>query len=794
MSVPAISFWRQACTACALLCLAFATASTPAQVVELRQAQRIDNTGTKQVELPDLMRQLPDSTVPLSASYQLLVELDTPPRHLAIWLPGLIAHARLRLNGHVLFDRLDDVSATLPRGSERMRLVEVPDAFVRPDRNLIEIDVAGHRLTSLSHVVVGERAVLERLYLRRLFGVVVGPAIVAVVVGSLALCVLLLWVRRGDALYGYFGLGSLFWAIHTAWSVMPETPLTGAHLTVWWTTLYGLFVAMLVIFCVRFAGWHWPRFDRGLTVAALSAPLVLYAAERAGSLDVAQEAWLLGCIAAVAVGLVAVGRYVWTHRNTASALLLLTGVVSMAFGVYDWLVNHEAHDNNPVFLVPYAGLLFVVLVAWMLIDRFVAASRELEAMNLELEQRVATKSAELSGALVQMRDAKEHAEAANRTKTSFLAAASHDLRQPIHALGLYMQALAEQTQAGAQPELVQRMKASLAALESMFNALLDISRMDAGVVVPDVRPFALQSMLHRVADEFVALAADKGLRLSVRMSPPAGGPSASSDPMLVERVVTNLLGNAMRYTTEGGVLLSCRLRRGNPARWLVEVWDTGPGIAAAEQERVFEEFYQLGNLQRDRSAGLGLGLSIVRRLCDLLGHRLRLVSRPGRGTRFMLELPATDRSPALPEPELRHRQFDGFVVAVVEDDAEVRASTQLLLERWGCRVHAGADAAEVLASDRAGATLQSIVADFRLRDGHTGIEAIQALRTACGRELPAVIVSGDSSPQQLAQVQASGFECLGKPVAPQRLRGWLSAAAAAATPGATHDSDAGDLP
>jgi len=280
------------------------------------------------------------------------------------------------------------------------------------------------------------------------------------------------------------------------------------------------------------------------------------------------------------------------------------------------------------------------------------------------------------------------------------------------------------------------MKASLSALESMFNVLLDMSRMDAGAVTAHHRPFAIDTMLHRLAAEFAPLAMEKGLRLSVRISPsPSSSPDhatlhAASDPMLVERILLNLLGNALKYTRSGGVLLSARLRsardgpgaghhagsRGQGRHWRIDIWDSGVGIAAADQGRVFEEFYQVGNPQRDRAAGLGLGLSIVRRLCDLLGLHLEMRSRLGRGTRFTLRVPSTTE--ALPDDAhtaMARGPIDSLGVGVVEDDPEVRDGMQRLLGHWGCRVYAGADAHEVLAQEGAAANLRAIVADFAER-------------------------------------------------------------------------------
>lgn len=759
-----------------LLCampVTLAAQPSDATVATLREAWRISNTGSGRVELPDTLAFERGMALPLRASYAFSFESAAPPARLALWLPGLIAHARVRLNGHVLLDRLDDPTAPLPRGSERIRFIEVPQEFVRQGKNHILIEVAGPDTLRLSPLFVGPPDVLERRHERRLFGVVIGPGIVAVVVASLALCVLLLWVRRGEAMYGYFAVGSLAWALHTAWSVSPISLMPPLHRHVWWTTLYGFFVVMLVIFCMRFAGWRWPRFERTATLASLAGPLWLYPASYLG-IENAQELWLLGAIGMVVIGLAAVWRYVWMHRNTASTLLLLTGAVSLGFAAHDWFLNHAGSDNNPVYLVPYAGLLFVMLVAWLLIDRFVSASSELELMNFQLEQRVSAKSEELTRALSQMSDARDHAEAANRTKTHFLAAASHDLRQPIHALGLYVQALGEARLDAEQTELVQRIKASLGVMRSMFDALLDISRMDAGAVVPQRQSFRIDLMLRRLAAELAPLADEKDLRLSLYLGKFDRAPFALSDPLLVERILQNLLGNALKYTTSGGVLLSCR-RRGCD-RWRVEIWDTGAGIPAADQARVFEEFFQVSNPERDREAGLGLGLAIVRRLCDLLGHALVMHSQLGRGTHFALELPCSEEAPPTEHEVLQRPLHSGLVVGVIEDDPEGRDSMQRLLQRWGCRVYTGADETELLRQDDLGQVLQAVIADYRLRGRHNGIDAIHALRAACGREIPALIVSGDTSPRQLAAIQASGLPFLSKPVQPALIHDWLSTA------------------
>jgi len=448
------------------------------------------------------------------------------------------------------------------------------------------------------------------------------------------------------------------------------------------------------------------------------------------------------------------------QRSTQGVLLLATGALALAFGVRDWLLDRELSDNNPVFLTNYSGLLFFPLVAWILIDGFVRTARELKRLNLELERRVASKSAQLQGAVEQMRVAKDAAEAANRAKSTFLAAASHDLRQPAHALGLYLAALRAEHMSAEQGVVIDRMADAVTALDTMFNALLDISRMDARALDVDMHAFALAPMLHRLAEGFAREATEKNLRLSVRLSAAVPSRNALSDPLLLERIIRNLLDNAVKHTQAGGVLLSCRMRGGPAGHWRIEVWDTGPGIPAADCERVFEEFFQLGNLERNRAAGLGLGLSIVRRLSNLLNHPLRLVSTVGRGTRFVLDVPATDEASRSVSSDLQIGTMKLLGVGVVDDDPEVRTAMRVLLERWGCVVTTGASAEELIAcaGDRPAPRLQALIVDYQLGDGRNGVDAIAALRRACKANQPALIISGASAPGRFAQLKASGLE------------------------------------
>ena len=772
------------------LVLAFAPCPTIAASTANHRGAQVASTAMRtlpggareRVELPDWF---PASMEPSAsdavreASYSIDVDLGSAPTQVAVYLPGVIGHLRVAVNGRVILDALPDPVGPSPRGMGRIQLVEIPEPQLRPGINQIELTLRGRSWISLSKIIVGPTSALNQLRDAKAFGLVYGPALVAAIISCLGLSVLLLYLRRPkETLYGYFGAAALAWGLHTLASVVPMPWLSGPHYRVWWTVLYTVVVAALASFALRFAGYRWWRLERGLWIATGLSPLVLYAAHAAGVYGVVQEIWRLGLVAVGFLGLGAVAVRAWRERSVDSALLVLAGAAAASLGAADWVRARYDSDNMPIFLAPFAGLPFVVLVTWFLIDRFVRATESLEALNSELEMRVERKSAELVSAMQSMRAARDAAEAANRAKTSFLAAASHDLRQPMHALGLYMAALRNQPMSEIQHELAERMAGSVAALESMFDSLLDLSRMDAGVLVPEQRVCELDHLLRRVVAEFAAEADQAGLRLAIRIV--AGGRPlrAFTDPVLLERIVRNLIANAVKYTLHGGVLVSCRLRRCEGAAiWRIEVWDSGPGIPDAEQARVFDEFYQVGNPERDRRAGLGLGLSVVRRLTMLLGLPLQLRSTPGRGSRFRVDVTATAMSAPAVAPLITADSVAGLGVAVIEDDPEVRDGMQRLLGGWGCRVAAGADAAEVARhADEHRMHLHVVVADLRLRDGSDGLAEIAALRRHCGRDLPALVVSGDSAPERVALMQRSGLPWLSKPVPAPRLHSWLIAA------------------
>ena len=409
-----------------------------------------------------------------------------------------------------------------------------------------------------------------------------------------------------------------------------------------------------------------------------------------------------------------------------------------------------------------------------LIDALTVQKAEAEKARQEAETANQGKSRlveELTEQKARAEKARQTAEAANQAKSRFLAAASHDLRQPLHALGLFAGALTEKIQYPEVRHIVNNINASVEALEALFNELLDISKLDAGIIEPNMCHFSIAATLQRLHTEYSPRAEQKALEFRVR---PCDA-MVRSDPMLLERILRNLVSNAIRYTQTGAVLLVCR-KRGNRLR--IEVRDSGIGIPPEQRDKIFEEFYQLGNPERDRNKGLGLGLAIVKRLEQLLGYKVDVKSALCKGSLFSVEVPLGERmaaQPALQEVGGRASyNFDSELVVVVDDEMAVRESVQILLELWGCEVIAAGSTEEAQELLRNSRPPSLIIADYRLRGNATGIEAIQSIQTMFRANIPGVLITGDTGPERLREAKASGYQLVHKPVAPAKLRSILN--------------------
>jgi signal transduction histidine kinase/CheY-like chemotaxis protein len=356
------------------------------------------------------------------------------------------------------------------------------------------------------------------------------------------------------------------------------------------------------------------------------------------------------------------------------------------------------------------------------------------------------------------------AEESALSKSRFLAAASHDLRQPMHALNLYLGVLAHYEWPPAAQPVMEHVRQCAQTMDEMFRAMLDLSRLDAHVTQAEFSIFPIADVLRKIHIEFAQQAQAKGLQLHSF----GGSAYVSSDPELLERMLRNLVANAVRYTTQGKILMGCR-RVGGAIQ--IGVYDTGLGIAPDQQHLVFEEFYQVGNPTRDRSQGLGLGLAIVQRLARLLNTPLRLVSQPGRGSVFSITVPVAYLHPQKIESrpiwgDRPRGTLEGTFVALVDDEQLILDATHLLLEHWGCSVMSatsGSNMVEQLA--HCARVPDVIISDYRLRDPDNGYDVIQLLRSEFNQDIPAILVTGDTSPQRIQTLLSTGLQVLHKPVA-----------------------------
>ncbi|MEQ1537145.1 MAG: hybrid sensor histidine kinase/response regulator [Burkholderiaceae bacterium] len=461
-----------------------------------------------------------------------------------------------------------------------------------------------------------------------------------------------------------------------------------------------------------------------------------------------------------------------TAVGTIVVICILAGILGGTVGLLSPVL--------PVFIafaVPTVGLTAAKMAelndpaysAFSIIAVMYLAVLMAQARNSSIATRTAIELRFENFVLMRQAEAARHeAEDANNAKSKFLAAASHDLRQPIHAQGLFLSVLSRTQLNPKQVELVNNISAASSASVEMLNTLLDFSRIDAGVVQPRKESFRIQHMLNKIEREFEPQADAKGLAYRSRETDLV----VQSDPALVELILRNLVSNAIRYTERGAVLVACR-KRGDFAS--LEVWDTGIGVAVDQQTEIFKEFHQLGNPERDRQNGLGLGLSIVQGLTRALGHKLSLHSRLQRGSVFKLALPVAQAfavvQPILNEnasTESTKSVLRGLQVLVIDDDEAVLSAMALLLESWGCQVASASSIEQALALAQ-DIRPDVLISDYRLRNQHTGAQAIQQIRQQLGETIPALIITGDTAPDRLREAHSSGIPLLHKPLSPTEL-------------------------
>lgn len=552
-------------------------------------------------------------------------------------------------------------------------------------------------------------------------------------------------------------------------------------------TLPGVIVS-ITLMPVAMVAVMWARVDRGVLIGWCTAAFAVTAWRLTLNrmyvrcAPAPSEAARWGrryTITALASGLAwgVAGMLFFVPDSTAHQVFLFTSIVGLCAGSIIlnsyWIASYYAFALPALSLssarmlaeggFAYQGLAALTLMLGVVLLQVAHGTRKsalaairLRFENLDLVER--------------LRQEKGRAEDASRDKTRFLASASHDLRQPVHALTLFADALRVEQTSERGKALLGDMGQSIHALNQLLESLIDISKLDAGVVKPAPMHFALRPLIERLRAEYLPQARAGGLDFAVS----GDDRVVHSDPALLEAILRNLISNAIRYTPSGRIDVTCG---GRDRVVHIDVRDTGIGVPHDRQRDIFREFYQLHNPERDRSKGLGLGLAIVARLASLLGHRIELRSAPGEGSCFTVALPegemctvaATDTVVETLEPQ----DLRGMRVLVIDDEVAVRRAMSALLESWGCRAMLAGSETEALGALDDGGAADVIIADYRLSGGKTGVEVIERLRRAIGAEVPALIVTGDTDPQRIREAQSSGHALMHKPVQPGKLRAYL---------------------
>jgi signal transduction histidine kinase len=562
----------------------------------------LDGGEARPVTLPDIAEAASRGTI-VRARYRVGADLGARPRPQALYASGLVGRARISLNGAVLVDEIADPLPPAPRGLALLRLLDLPGALLRPGVNVIEIELAGRGAVSLSALRIGEREALAALRDRKALLMVIGPLVVAAVMGSLGLSMLVLYLRlRSEALYGYFAAGAVLWALHTAWTVAPQRLLTGTHQDVWWNSLYAVFVVMLVLFCLRFGQRSRRWIERALLGAVLATPALLYGAAALGALGPAAEALRLGLVVLAASALGAVAHRAWHRRRLDSALLVFAGLVGAGFGLRDWLVFHGGDDNLPVALTPYAGLPFILLVSALLIERFVRTTRALGRLNRDLDARVARREAELAANYERL-GALERAQAASGERQRIMREL-HD--------GLGAKLVAAQLR-------IDRAELDREGLSRELRACLTDMRLATEALTPGEAE--LGALIGNFLFRWEGLLRDAGVRAAWQVELPAAGQHVPPYVALqLLRVMQEALSNVLRHADAHRV----QLRLAHDGRALVlAIEDDGRGIAPG-------------------GAAAGRGLPDMRSRAGAIGARFVLEAPPGGGTRVGLHLPWPD--------------------------------------------------------------------------------------------------------------------------------------------------------
>ena len=734
----------------ALCWLASAQADDEA-VISVTEAEFSDNLGGpwRTVALPDTWASRGQAHSARGYYRASFVLAAAPDSRWALRIDRLSSHHEVRLNGELVHGTLDR-SGTLRRPLQAW--IALPPAMLRGGSNRLEVTIDAGVRAGMSVWILGPASALEPGFAWSRYRQETLPQLLNAASAGVALFVLLLWwVRRSDVAMGSFAALSLLMSLRNQGYLSLGSPFPVGVTDLLFFLAQVATALLLGVFAMAFSG-HRPHWYRSalLATAMLLPPLAVWAGW-AGVLHQART-WVYPWLLALALPALALVLMAARARRSAAELSLVgTMAIMLGVSLRDYFLQQGHTSIMDNYWVPYAMPVLLMAFAATQSQRLVAALAGVEQANQTLEQRVAERTRELA--------------AANSAKTRFLAAASHDLRQPMLSIGLLVGLLREQAQSPAMTRVVQRLSDATQAMEGLLKRLLDLSRLEASTARARLQALPLQTLFDAVGVHHAEQAQNKGLRLVLRRTDAV----VHSDPMLLEQLLRNLVGNAVRYTDSGAVLVAARAS--GPGHLRIEVWDSGPGIPADRFEAIFAEFVKFQPVghggEPDSPGGLGLGLSIVKRCADLLGTAAVLHSTVGRGSRFSVRLARARSVPvALPAAAVVHRNvLAGRVVWLLEDDEHARNSMLLRLQHWGATVQSSTSlqsfrrmfGAATLAPDL-------LLTDQRLPDGQ-GSDALKALRQRWP-QAAAVIVTGNTAPTDLPQLQdwdADGVPVLHKP-------------------------------
>lgn len=710
------------------------------------------------VSLPDSWKSRGLSPIG-GAQYQLTFTLtdeaarDSETRPWALRVHRLCGAHEIRLNQRLLHSTL------LTRawlGEPAPHLIDIPTGLLTQGVNQLTLDVRCALHGGLSQPALAPKASLYDDYLRNV-------ALTQIVPLALNLCsmafaafvILLWWYRRQESAAALFGALYLVVSIRNCTYYINADLAIPATLSSWAYLIAHLATSNLLgWFALSMSQRKLPWFERLLGVTTWVIPIAaVLASPWDPNLD-RTRVLLQPLMPLIALPAIWILFDLSRQQRTRSMFVLSLGFASvLVTGVHDFVYIRWVGDVEHSYWMPWAVPLTLPGFTMLLMNRMVKAFNDIEQLNATLESKVKERTQALA--------------AATAAKSHFVAAASHDLRQPVAAIGLITDLLQEKLTDPVLKGLAERLTRAVVSMESLLKGLLDLSRLDSGMVEVQPQAVALQPLMDAIATHENESAQHKGLTLRVRPTDAV----AWSDPVLLEQILRNLVGNAVRHTEHGGILVGVRPRG---THWCIQIWDTGDGIHPQDQSKIFDEFVQLNNPARERRRGLGLGLAIVKRAAQLLGHPIAVASRPGKGSVFSVRVPRAERQEAHHQDDTHGRTFSAPPsarrVLVIEDDPTVRDALANLLRSWDMEVWAG-PGLRWLARQGHAAPWDLIISDHRLADG-SGREAVQYARQL-QPDLPAIIVTGDTSPEQLHLLADSGLPVLHKPFRAEKLRAMI---------------------